>query len=327
MAQLARRPAGKPVRFGLIGAGAWGRNYIRTLAGIPDARLTRLSCQAPESAYLMPEAQFTLDWRELIAARDLRAVIVATPPALHFDMAVAAIEAGLGLIVEKPLTAHPDEAETLRALAKRRRAVIVVDHVLLFHPGFAALMERLPELGPVRRVRCACIGAGPASFRRDIPPFEDFAPHAFAQALTVIGAPVVASQARHLHDRKVEEGREELVAVELRFADGAVGEVIAGNRREGRERWLQVDGERGRAVFSDLVPEPLRIDLGAGWTAPPVPSEPPLTRAVLTLLAGLRGEAAPHLGIDLAADVVALMARSRQQLRERAAAQVYAASA
>src|SRR5690606_18433071 len=147
-------------------------------------------------------------------------------------------------------------------------------------------------------------GAGPASFRRDIPPFEDFAPHAYAQALVAAGAPVLSSQARHLHDRRVAEGREELVSVELRFAGGAVGEVIAGNRVEGRERWLEVEGERGRAVFSDLAPEPLRLDLGAGWFAPPLPAEPPLTRALRTLLAGMRGEDAPHLGLDLAAEVV-----------------------
>ena len=284
---------------------------------MPEARLARFSCQQPESAYLAPESAFTLDWREVMGARDLDAVIVATPPALHFDMAAMAIEAGLGLIVEKPLTAYPDEAEALRALARRRRAVAVVDHVLLFHPGFEALSARLAELGPLRRVRCACVGAGPASFRRDIPPFEDFAPHAYAQALAIAGSPVAASLARHLHDRQVEEGREELVSVELEFASGAVGEVIAGNRREGRERWLEVEGERGRAVFSDLEAEPLRVDLGTGWTAPPVTGDPALTRAIRTLLAGLRGETPPHLGLELAADVVALMARARKQLQAR----------
>lgn len=284
---------------------------------MPEAELARFSCQQPESAYLAPESAFTLDWREVMGARDLDAVIVATPPALHFDMAAMAIEAGLGLLVEKPLTAHPDEAEALRALARRRRAVVVVDHVLLFHPGFAALSARLGELGPLRRVRCACVGGGPASFRRDIPPFEDYAPHAYSQVLAVTGSPVAGSRAGHLHDRMVEEGREELVSVELEFANGVVGEVIAGNRRDGRERWLEIEGERGRAVFSDLAEEPLRLDLGAGWIAPPVSAEPALTRAVRTLLAGLRGEAPPHLGLDLGADVVALMARARRQLQPR----------
>ena len=318
MAWPARKAAApQPARIGLIGAGAWGRNYIRTLAAMPEARLARFSCQQPESAYLAPESAFTLDWREVMGARDLDAVIVATPPALHFDMAAMAVEAGLALLVEKPLTLYPDEAEALRALARRRRAVAMVDHVLLFHPGFAALEQRLPELGRLTRVRCAVIGAGPASFRRDVPPFEDFAPHAYAQALAIAGAPVTASQARSLTDRQVEEGREELVSVALTFAGGASGEVIAGNRREGRERWLEVEGERGRAVFSDLAPEPLRLDLRAGWFAPPVAGEPALTRAVRTLLAGLRGEAAAHLGLDLGADVVALMARARRQLQAR----------
>ncbi len=310
-----RKAALRPARVGLIGAGAWGRNYVRTLAAMPDAQLARFSCQQPESAYLAPDSAFTLDWREVMVARDLDAVIVATPPALHFDMAAMAIEAGLGLLVEKPLAAYPDEAEALRALARRRRAVVVVDHVLLFHPGFEALSLRLAELGRLRRMRCACIGAGPASFRRDIPPFEDFAPHAYAQVLALAPAPVAASRARHLHDRSVAEGREELVSIELDFADGVTAEVIAGNRLEGRERWLEIEGERGRAIVSDLAAEPLRLDLGAGWTAPAVTGEPALTRAVRTMLAGLRGEAPPHLGLELGADVVALMARARKQLQ------------
>jgi len=312
----ARKPAAQPARLGLIGAGTWGRNYVRTLAGMTEACLARMACHAPESAYLAPESAFTLDWRELIGAGDLDGVIVATPPALHFEMAAAAIQAGLGLIVEKPLTRHADEAEALRALAGRHRAVVVVDHVLLFHPAFAALQARLPGLGAIRRVRCACIGAGPGSFRPDIPPFEDFAPHAYAQALAVVGAPVVRFQARHVRDRRVEEGREELVSVALEFAGGAVGEVIAGNRRDTRERWLEVECESGRAVFSDLAPEPLRVDLGYGWAAVPTAGEAPLARAVTTLLAGLRGETPPHLGLDLGADVVNLIALARKQLEE-----------
>ena len=99
-AQESPRP---DLNLGLIGAGSWGRNYIRTLAGLEGVDLVRLCSRNPESAKLAgPDCEISPDWRQLIEAGDLDGVIIAAPPALQSEMMLAAIGRGLPVLAEKP---------------------------------------------------------------------------------------------------------------------------------------------------------------------------------------------------------------------------------
>ena len=78
------------LRLGLLGAGRWGRNYIRTIAASAGVRLARLASRNPDSANLVPpDCVIFADWREMLDARALDGVIVATPPGVHAEMALA----------------------------------------------------------------------------------------------------------------------------------------------------------------------------------------------------------------------------------------------
>src|SRR3990172_2252392 len=102
------------MRIGLIGAGRWGRRYIETLAYIPSVRLAHLASTNPESRKLAPEeCLVTPRWREVAENRDLDGVILATPPAMHLEMALTAIRAGIAVLVEKPMTLSLIDARTL----------------------------------------------------------------------------------------------------------------------------------------------------------------------------------------------------------------------
>src|SRR3954471_12673660 len=84
-----------PLRLGLIGAGRWGRTYIRSIAAMESLVLTAVASSNPETDVLLPPGCRRLgDWRRMIALPQVEAVIVATPPSLHFAMAKAALEAG-----------------------------------------------------------------------------------------------------------------------------------------------------------------------------------------------------------------------------------------
>ena len=135
-----------PIRLGLIGAGRWGRNYIRTINGLPGVRLARLASRNPDSARLIPTGcSIFTDWREMLSSRDLDGVIVATPPHLHAEMAFAAIDAGLAVLIEKPLTLSVAEAHALRERARERGVLAMVDHTHLFNPAFRALKATRPR--------------------------------------------------------------------------------------------------------------------------------------------------------------------------------------
>src|SRR5262245_44740970 len=114
----------RPVRLGLIGAGAWGKNFIATIAREPEAELV-VVCNLGAGA-VPPAVEYRSDWRDVIARRDLDGVIVATPPEWHVAMATAAIEAGLAVLVEKPVALDVASAERLLALAERRSARVLV---------------------------------------------------------------------------------------------------------------------------------------------------------------------------------------------------------
>ncbi len=94
----------RTVRLGLVGAGAWGRNYIRTIAGLTGVVLARAASRNPDTQSLVPpDCVVTPDWRELVGATDLDGLILAVPPKVQAAIAEAAVRARLPLLLEKPI--------------------------------------------------------------------------------------------------------------------------------------------------------------------------------------------------------------------------------
>src|SRR6185295_8261844 len=120
--------------------GRWGRNYIKTIAALDDMRLTRLASRNPASRRLVgPRCEISADWRRCMGAGDLDGIIIATPPSLHAEMTIAAVAAGIPVLVEKPLTLGLSEASALRNEVRARSGLVMVDHTHLFHPAFVEL--------------------------------------------------------------------------------------------------------------------------------------------------------------------------------------------
>jgi predicted dehydrogenase len=312
-----------PLRLGLIGAGHWGRAYIRTIQSLPDLALARLCSSNPESQTLAgPACRLTADWREVAAAADLDGVIVATPPALHAAMAEAAVEAGTPVMVEKPLTLDLGEARRLQAAVERAGVPVLVDHIHLFHPAFQALKREARRLGPVRHIRSEGGNYGP--FREDTTSLWDFGPHDLSLCIDLMGGAPLRLAARLEETRQTPEGRGENYALELEFPGGVravirVGKIFPEKRRR-FEAWF----EGCALVFDDLAPHRLAChSLGAGeplaliGPGEPVPHdyEPPLTAALRAFARGIRGESLEKFGVGLGVEIVRLLAEAEHQLR------------
>src|SRR3954466_4603076 len=110
-----------PVRLGLVGAGAWGSNYVRTVASLPQVELCGTAGRK--------------DWRALINS-DLQGVIIASPASTHAEIAMAAMDRGLHVLVEKPLALEVVAARGVAAKAREKRVTAMVAHTYLFHPAF-----------------------------------------------------------------------------------------------------------------------------------------------------------------------------------------------
>jgi myo-inositol 2-dehydrogenase/D-chiro-inositol 1-dehydrogenase len=120
------------MRFALIGYGAWGRYHAAAIAKAPGAELAAIACGSEVSAAAArehyPKAAIHLDWRAVVADRSIDAVDVVVPNHLHADIAIAALEAGKNVLLEKPMAATIADCDRIVAALRRSGRVLSVGH-------------------------------------------------------------------------------------------------------------------------------------------------------------------------------------------------------
>ena len=270
-----------PLRLGVVGTGTWGRNYLRTVAGIPATRLARTAGRA--------------DWRALVEASDIDAVIVAVPPAAQPEIALAAIDAGKPLLLEKPLALSVDAAQSIVAAAASRRVLVMVDHTHLFHPSFEALKRDVAAAGPVRSIHAAAGGA----YRAAVGTLWDWGPHDVAMCLDLLAAEPAEVDAALLESRATGAGRAERLRLELGFAGGARARIELDTLRE-KHRSFSVEAG-ARSLSYDPTPPANEAD----W---------PLARAVRAFADAIAAGSLTHASVELGAAGVRVLQRCEQRL-------------
>src|SRR5689334_13204677 len=125
--------------IGMIGAGSWGFNWVRTLAAMPDCEL-RWCCDLSEACRKRVQQQFpqvktTAQVEDLLADPTLDGVVIATIAPTHYEVARRCLEAGKHVMVEKPMTLTTADAVALTELARSRQRQLMVGHLLEYHPA------------------------------------------------------------------------------------------------------------------------------------------------------------------------------------------------
>lgn len=299
------------IKLGLIGAGRWGRNYIRTMGALDGVFLSRLASRNPESAAIVPPGCIiSSDWRELICDQSLDGVIIATPPTTHAEIALAAVAARLPSLIEKPLCMTAIDARNLQAEAVRRKVLVMVDHTHLFNPAFEELLRQLPALGSMHEILAEAGNYGPV--RRDVPVVWDWGPHDVAMCLATVGRMPRAVVAERKSIRTPEVSAGETVNLLLDFDDDMIARVRLCNWTA-KVRRFQVRCAHGEAVYDDLAPNKLVVTrspgIGADYNeeAVPVSSELPLTRVVKAFIRAIQDGMPQHPSLKLGVDVVEVL--------------------
>ena len=123
-----------PVRFALAGFGAWGKFHAQSIAGNPDARLVAITAPSEasreEARKLYPKAQIFADSLEMIARVDFDIIDIATPSHTHREIAIAAMEKGKHVVLEKPMAITLDDCKAIVAAAKQHGVHLAVGHEL-----------------------------------------------------------------------------------------------------------------------------------------------------------------------------------------------------
>ncbi|MBI5631848.1 MAG: Gfo/Idh/MocA family oxidoreductase [Elusimicrobia bacterium] len=297
-----------PLRLGLVGAGPWGRNYIRTLAQMGGAVLARVASRNPETPKLVPPScAANANWRELIEAGDLDGLILAVPPKLHFEIASAALEAKLPVLVEKPLALDPRQAQDLLTKTRQGGAFVLVNHIHLFHPAYAALKAAASSLGPARLIQSAGGNRGP--YRPGLPPLWDYAPHDLALCLDFAGRKPSDVAGR----KEPGAGPGENWDIDLRFSGGLEAHIRAGNAFDRKERRFEVYFEGKALVMDDTTAQKLtRHGLENGRLGPgeplPYASASPLLCALQTFIAGINSGSKDISSVQMGVEVVEVLA-------------------
>lgn len=238
----------------VVGCGRWGTNYVRALGQVEGIEL-RACCDPEEgrlagAGRLAPSARLTSSYEELLAAGGVAAVVVASPAALHFQQAAAALRAGKHVLVEKPLALSVAEADELVDLARHKGLVLMVGHTMVYNEGIRCLREaiRSPDFGTVYYLQSVRTNLGP--IREDVNAVWDLAPHdlsIFAYLLDAWPERVSAVGADFLR-----QGREDVAFITLSYPGGVVGHITVSWMDPSKNRQVIVVGSRRRALFDDL---------------------------------------------------------------------------
>lgn len=169
------------VEIGIIGYGYWGPNLVRNFVESPEASVRHV-CDRDEKRLALvrrryPHIRTTTDPADLFRDPELDAVAIATPISSHHALAMAALEAGKHVLVEKPLAASPAEAESMVAAAERGGLVLMVDHTFVYTSAVAKIRELISsgELGEILYYDSVRVNLG--LFQHDLNVIWDLAVH------------------------------------------------------------------------------------------------------------------------------------------------------
>jgi predicted dehydrogenase len=254
MSAEAQREPAQPIRVGVVGLGYWGPNLARNLAAIPGCRVTWL-CDASEQARArlaqsFPDARAADDVQWLLDDPELDAVALATPVSTHAELAVRVTDAGKHCFVEKPLATSGADAELAVAAAERAGRVLMVGHLLEYHPAVDRLKELLDagELGELYYLYGNRLNLG--KLRADENALWSLGAHDVSVVLRLVGEEPEECLA---HGRSyVREGVQDVVFCYLRFPSGIVAHLHLSWLDPHKERRLTVVGARRMATFDDM---------------------------------------------------------------------------
>ncbi|WP_353475876.1 Gfo/Idh/MocA family oxidoreductase (plasmid) [Salipiger sp. H15] len=255
------------ISVGIVGYGYWGPNLARAVAESGVARVEMIADRSADAlgraALRHPGARLSQEIDELVNDPAVDAVFIATPVQTHYPIARAALLAGKHVLVEKPMTTEPAQAEELIEIAARRRLLLMVDHTFVYTPAVQAIkrMIRSDELGEVFYYDSTRVNLG--LFQSDVNVIWDLAVHDFAILdflLEQSPVSISACAAGFLSGRP-----ENMAHLTIHYDGGAFAHLNVNWLAPVKIRQTLIGGSRKMVVYDDMqTSEKLRVyDRGA----------------------------------------------------------------
>jgi len=251
MGDTKDRPDATSIRVAVVGSGYWGKNHVRVmnelgaLTHVCDAECEALS----RVGQTYPQVVCTDCYEDILSSPDIQGVVLATPAVTHFQLALAALKAGKDVLVEKPLALNVQEGRHLVDVASRQGAILMVGHILLYHPAVIKLKEIVDagELGKIQYISSNRLSLGKVRNEENI--LWSFAPHDISVILHLLEeAPAKVRAVGYSH---LQKDIEDVTVSTLDFASGAGAHIYVSWMNPFKEQRLVVVGDRKMAVFED----------------------------------------------------------------------------
>ena len=236
----------------VIGAGDWGMNHIKTLSlirslgGVVDSNIEQTS----KVKDLFPSVSIFENINDAIKQK-FDGFVVATPPKTHFEISKTLIQAGFPVLVEKPLTLDYHSATSLNNLAKDRKVLLMVGHLLLFHPAFQKMKNIINngDIGEIQYIYSNRLNLG--TFRNDENVFWSFAPHDISlfnyffdekpRNITSRGVDILQ---KDIHDTTI---------TSFNYSSGKMGHIFVSWLHPFKEHRFVIIGSKGMLRFEDSL--------------------------------------------------------------------------
>ena len=243
------------INLAIIGAGRWGKNHVRTANSLLDAQQITV-CDFSEKAAgtveaINPEIRFTNDLDTVLNSALINSVVIATPAETHFEIAKKALEGGKNVLVEKPITLVPSEAEELLKLSISFDLKLMVGHVLLFHPAVQKMKSEIDSgnIGKLQYIYSNRLNLGAIRSEENI--LWSFAPHDISVIQYLTGEN--PTEVNAFGADFVQNGIEDTTLTYLKYPSGVHAHIYVSWLHPFKEQRMVVVGDEGMFVFEDSL--------------------------------------------------------------------------
>ncbi len=241
-------------QIALLGCGYWGKNLCRNFHSLGSLRAvvdTTENGQATARS-IAPDSRVTASLNDVLGDREIKGVAISTLAETHAELAIQALQAGKDVFVEKPMALSLDDAEEMKRVAQETEQVLMIGHLLEYHPAVLRLREMIDSgvLGKINYIYSNRLNFG--KVRTEENALWSFAPHDVAVILRLMSqSPIEVSASGGSYLTK---GIPDTTMSNLRFSGESRAHIFVSWLHPIKEQRLVIVGDKKMAIFNDVAP-------------------------------------------------------------------------
>lgn len=280
-----KQPESRPPSLALIGCGYWGRNLARNFH---DLKALHTICEASRHAHQelrghYPDLNLESELSAVLENPDIREVAIAAPAAQHFKLAKEALAHGKDVFVEKPFCLEADQGRCLQEMAEKEGRILMVGHLLQYHPVICRLQDMVKSGSFGRLFRLTSHRLNLGKVRTEENAFWSLAPHDTSVILSLVPDSVPVS-VQSIAETYLQPDVSDCSLTSILFSNGVTAEIQVSWLHPFKEQKLCVIAENAMAVFDDTQDWRAKLSLRENYfeskaiTPIPIAPEEPLRR-------------------------------------------------